>query len=76
MEEINVNPDTRIDWAALSRNPKAIKILKANHDKIHWGILSFNTNRSAFNSLATDSASNISGACSYMPSNSNNDNSY
>ena len=47
MEEINVNPDTRIDWAALSRNPKAIKILKANHDKILWGILSFNTNPEA-----------------------------
>jgi hypothetical protein len=47
MDEINVNPDTRIDWAALSRNPKAIKILKANRDKILWGILSFNTNPEA-----------------------------
>jgi hypothetical protein len=47
MEEINVNPNTRIDWAALSRNPEAIKILKANRDEILWGILSFNTNPEA-----------------------------
>jgi len=46
-EEIKVNPDARINWLELSRNPKAMKILKANRDKIVWGFLSFNTNPEA-----------------------------
>ena len=46
-EELKVNPDTRIDWGALSRNPKAMKILKANRDKIVWAYLCFNTNPEA-----------------------------
>ena len=46
-EEIKVNPDVRIDWGALSKNPKAMKILKANRGKIVWGFLSFNTNPEA-----------------------------
>jgi hypothetical protein len=46
-EEIKVNPDARIKWIELSRNPKAIKILKANRDKIVWPYLCFNTNPEA-----------------------------
>jgi hypothetical protein len=46
-EELKVNPDTRIDWGALSKNPKAMKILKANRDKIVWAYLCFNTNPEA-----------------------------
>jgi hypothetical protein len=46
-EEIKVNPDARINWLELSRNPKAMKILKANRDKIVWAYLCFNTNPEA-----------------------------
>jgi len=46
-EEIKVNPDARIDWGALSKNPKAMKILKTNRDKIVWAYLCFNTNPEA-----------------------------
>ena len=50
-EEMKVNPAVHLDWAALSRNPEAIKILKANRDKIRWGILSLNTNPKAMKLL-------------------------
>jgi hypothetical protein len=46
-EEIKVNPNARINWLELSRNPKAMKILKANRDKIVWAYLCFNTNPEA-----------------------------
>ena len=46
-EEMKINPDLDLDWAALSRNPEAFNILKANRDKIEWGILSQNTNPKA-----------------------------
>ena len=50
-EEMKVNPAVHLDWAALSRNPEAIKILKANRDKIRWGFLSLNTNPKAMKLL-------------------------
>ena len=46
-EEMKVNPDIHVYWSELSRNPKAIKILKANRNLISWGILSENTNPKA-----------------------------
>jgi hypothetical protein len=46
-EEIKVNPDARIKWIELSKNPKAMKLLKANRDKIVWPYLCFNTNPEA-----------------------------
>ena len=50
-EEMKVNPIVDLDWVALSRNPKAMKILKANRDKICWGHLSLNTNPKAMKLL-------------------------
>lgn len=50
-EEMKVNPAVHLDWKALSRNPEAMKILKANRDKISWGYLSLNTNPSAMKLL-------------------------
>ena len=50
-EEMKVNPSVHLDWKALSRNPEAIKILKANRDKISWGFLSLNTNPEAMKLL-------------------------
>lgn len=48
-EEMKVNPDIHVYWSELSKNPKAIKILKANRGKkkISWGHLSQNTNPKA-----------------------------
>ena len=50
-EEMKVNPAVHLDWKALSRNPEAIKILKANRYKISWGFLSLNTNPKAMKLL-------------------------
>jgi hypothetical protein len=50
-EEMKVNPAVHLDWKALSRNPEAMKILKANRDKISWGFLSLNTNPKAMKLL-------------------------
>ena len=50
-EEMKVNQEIDLDWAALSRNPEAMKILKANRDKIIWGHLSLNTNPKAMKLL-------------------------
>lgn len=46
-EVMKVNPAVHLDWKALSRNPEAMKILKANRVKISWGFLSLNTNPKA-----------------------------
>lgn len=46
-EEMKVNPDIHVYWSELSKNPKAIKILKANRNLINWGLLSQNTNPKA-----------------------------
>ena len=51
VEEMKVNPAVHFDWKALSRNPEAMKILKANRDKISWGYLSLNTNPKAMKLL-------------------------
>ena len=50
-EEMKVNPAVHLDWKALSRNPEAMKILKANRRKISWGFLSLNTNPKAMKLL-------------------------
>ena len=50
-EEMKVNPDVYLDWVALSSNPEAMKILKANRGKIEWGFLSKNTNPKAMKLL-------------------------
>ena len=50
-EEMKVNPDVRINWSELSKNPKAMKILKANRVKIEWGHLSLNTDPKAMKLL-------------------------
>jgi hypothetical protein len=50
-EELRVNPDVRINWIELSRNPKATKILKTNRDKIVWAYLCFNTDPNAMKLL-------------------------
>jgi len=50
-EELRINPDVRIKWLELSRNPKAIKILKTNRDKIVWAYLCSNTNPKAMKLL-------------------------
>ncbi len=50
-EELRINPDVRIKWLELSRNPKAIKILKANREKIDWAYLCCNTNPKAMKLL-------------------------
>ena len=50
-EEMKINPGVHLDWKALSSNPEAIKILKANRDKISWENLSLNTNPKAMKLL-------------------------
>ena len=50
-EEMKVDPEITINWAELSKNPEAIKILKANRKKIEWGLLSLNTNPKAMKLL-------------------------
>ena len=50
-EEMNINPDVRINWSELSKNPEAFNILKANRAKIEWGHLSLNTNPKAMRLL-------------------------
>ena len=37
-------PPEKLDWHYLSRNPAAIKLLKANQYRIDWDLLSNNTN--------------------------------
>ena len=55
-EEIKVNPEVNINWDILSTktNPKAINLLKANHDKINWNLLSANTNPKAIEILVEE----------------------
>ena len=50
-EEMKVNPSVHLDWNALSKNSEAMKIVKANRDKISWGYLSLNTNPKAMKLL-------------------------
>ena len=47
----NLRPDNEISWESLSENPKAIKLLKKNHDKIVWTALSKNTSKRAIKLL-------------------------
>ena len=59
-EEIRVNPKVHIDWGILSasKNPEAIKLLKAHRDKINWDLLSGNTNPKAIEILAEEYKNN------------------
>jgi hypothetical protein len=41
----------KLDWHYLSRNPAAIKLLKANQYRIDWDLLSNNTNPAAIKLL-------------------------
>jgi hypothetical protein len=50
--ELKINPlNIDIDWEKLSRNSKAIEILKANRSKIDWCALSSNTSTEAIKLL-------------------------
>jgi len=59
-EEIKVNPDVNINWDILStsKNPEAIKLLKANSNKINWNLLSANTNPKAIEILVEEYKNN------------------